>query len=83
MCFGVRDQILGKFLSNILIKPSEFLKKVHPIGSCEYVHYLGVCMEPGGVGGPLPHKTSCHFVYASLENQIWKWREQFLNKTER
>jgi len=27
MCFGVRDQRVGKFLSNFVIKPSEFLKK--------------------------------------------------------
>ena len=27
MCFGVRDQRVGKFLSNFLIKPLEFLKK--------------------------------------------------------
>ena len=38
MCFGVRDQRVGKFLSNFLIKRSEFLKKVNPIFSCEYVH---------------------------------------------
>jgi len=80
MCSGVRDQRVGKFLSNFLIKPSEFLKKVHPICSCEYVHYLGMCMEPGGVGGLLPHKTSYNFVYDSLGNQMWRRRQQFLKK---
>ena len=51
MCSGVRDQRENKFLGNLLIKPSKFLKEVHPICPCEYVHYLRMCMEPSGVSG--------------------------------
>lgn len=80
MCFGARDQRVGKFLRNFVIKHSEFLKKVHPILSCEYVHYLAMCIDLGGVGGLLPHKMSYHFTYASLENQMWTWKQQFLKK---
>lgn len=69
MCYSVRDQRVGKFLRNFLIKPSEFLKKFHPICSCEYVHYLGMCMEPGGFSRLLPHKASYHFFYSLCKSK--------------
>jgi len=40
-----------KTLGNLLIKPSEFLKEIHPIFPYEDAYHLWMCMEPGGVGG--------------------------------
>lgn len=76
MCSEVRDQRVGKFLSNFLIKPSEFLKKVHPIGSCEYVTTWGCAwsleelvgsflMKPPVILSILPWKTN----YGNGESQ--------------
>jgi len=59
----VRDKTKRKFLGNLLIKPSEFLKKFHHVCPCEYVHCMGVCMEPSGVSGIHSHKPSYHIAY--------------------
>ena len=64
MCSCVRDQRERKFLGNLLIKPSEFPKEVLSVFPCEYVHYLGMCMEPSGVSGLPSHKPSCHATCA-------------------
>jgi len=80
-CVGYQRK--SKLLGNLFIKPSEFLKEIHPIFSCEDVHHLWMCMEPSGVNVLLYHKPSCHFIYTLLGNQMWRWRPQFLRKIKK
>lgn len=53
-----RGKIPGQFPHQTL----RIFKNVHPIFPCEYGHYLGMFMEPGGISGLLPHEPSCHCV---------------------
>ena len=60
MCSCVRDQRERKFLGDFIINPSKYPKEIHQVFPYEYVHHLGMCMEPSGVSELLSHKPSCH-----------------------
>jgi len=52
----------SKFLSHLIIIPSEFFEKPHPIMSCEDFKHLGVLLDSHSVNGLPPIKPSCHLV---------------------
>ena len=52
----------NKFLSHLVIIPSEFFEKPHPIMSCEYFKHLGVLLDSHSVGGLSPIKPSYHLA---------------------
>ena len=51
-----------KFLRHLIIIPSEFFEKPHPIMSCEDFKHLGVLLDSHSVDGLSPIKTSCHLA---------------------
>lgn len=51
-----------KFLSHLIIVPSEFFEQLNPIMSCEDFKNLGVLLYSHSVGGIPPIKHSCRLV---------------------